>query len=645
MNEKSIEMLIPLAITIGFSSYIFLLNLSSYFIDIRVNFYLLLAVLAATAGVLSVVNKNKEAPKWEMTKKWRMILLGTTFLIIAVAGVIALRSESSDQMFYDHLPLAATISEGNFPVRAVFAPEFPSQYHYGYNLFLAAIARVTGLPVWLGHDLQNGILIGAIFLLGFLLIRNFCRSNFKAFLGALVMLFGGNLNFLYGIDGLSSLYRKFILAQPIDAPFRFVSDMIFGKEIHGSIITIYFEVPWVLLGFALSLTIMHLYFRAAHEQNHWLKISLLCAVLFAVLALVAELFFSVFAAVFIAFPAIYALLKKDLKLGRIYFKISLLILFLGILFAFLQGGIVSQTARQVFFGHASPISHNFSISPEYLFKGLALINVTNENVAVPIFGQDFIFGWGWLIFFIIPAAAYLIARHPQVGSFLVLLIIVSFAIPLIVNAGISQGDFVDINYLSALFWNLIFGFVLAVLILHFRSYWKKILLGLFVLVVIFQGMIYLLLFSVFPDLQFGRPFLGRQMPALNAVEKEAFNWIQKETEIPDIFFTFGEINAGTYHNSSFIIRTGRFAPDFLYWYNIQKNMESRYDAFAPQVSVYKNILENCETESLKSLGYHYLYVNKYWPRDLEQKCLANSRLELKFDNSEANEFARIYKIN
>src|SRR3989344_1702990 len=221
LNEKRIEALIPLAAILGPGVYLFLLNLSSYFIPIQVNFYLIAVVLALLSYFLSHFNKKNGKTEWGIDKKWRGILFATSFLIMFIIGAIVIRYVSLCEMGpVHHLALVATIAEGNFPVKAIFAPDFPSPNHYGFNLFTAAISEITNLPAWFSYDFLHFILIGVIFLLGFLLIKDFCHDNFKAYFASLIMIFGGTLDFFYAIKGFSPLYQKYILNLPVEAPFK-----------------------------------------------------------------------------------------------------------------------------------------------------------------------------------------------------------------------------------------------------------------------------------------------------------------------------------------------------------------------------------------------------------------------------------------
>ena len=643
LSENRIEALIPLAAVVGFGIYLSFLNLFSYLIDIKINFYLLCIVFVFLTYFLFRFNKNKGRAVWGISDKWKKILFGTAALIMVITGIIGIRSISGDETTLWHLPFASTIAEGNFPVKAVFSPNSPSQYHYGNLLFLAAISKITHLPVWFSYDLHNSILIGVIFLLGFLLIKDFCKDNFKAYISSLIMLLGGSLNFLYGIGGLSSLYRKYILHLPDAAPFKFLSNMIFGKEIRGILVINHSQIAWIMLGFALTIAVIYLYFRAINDEKNWLKISLLTAIMYSFLALSAEVFFGAIFIVFLIYPLIFAILKKNWQKGKFYLKTSFLILFLGLAIASLQGGIVTQTIKQTFFGESFPTDYQFSITPEYLLKGL-IIDTDSDGAFISIFSLPFFLGWGWLLIFIIPVATYLLKKYFQLGLFLILLIFISFFLPSVLIAGAWHGDFARINYLASFFWNLIFGLFLGWLFLFFKKKWQRLLIIILILGVTFQGFFYFGTYSIFPSLKRGRPFLQEPLKP-NPAELEVFDWVKKHTTIKDNFLTFEEESKADSHNSKFTIYTGRFAPGFLYGIDIQHpNYFHDLETFIPEIVWYRKILKECGSADLKNLNYRYLYVNENWPEGLAEKCLANNDLELKFEIQEGNKFARIYKV-
>lgn len=627
LNEKRIEALIPLAITLGFSVYLFLLNLFSYFISIKINFYLLIFLLASGAFFFYRSNQGKEKAEWGVNKKWRKILFSTCFLFVILTGIIGVRSLGNEDL--NHLPLSATIAQGNFPVKDITSPNFPSQYHYGYNLFSAAISGFTGMPIWFSQDIQLSILAGVIFLLGFLLTQYFCKDNFKAYIASLVMVLGGNLNFLYGVN---------VFLSPLpDAPFKFLSDMIFGFVVfRSSPLITYSQAAWPILGFTLLLAIIYLYFRALDDHQHWLKIAFIGALVFSFLALSAELFFGALAITLLIYPLIFWFFKKDREKGRLYLKISLFMLFLAGFLAIFQGGIVTQSVKQMFLGGPLPLEFHTSITPEYFLRGMMYMGEAGPYSWIPFFSPLFFLEWGWLIILIIPAFIYLLQRYSSLGLFLAPLVFVSFLIPLIVNMGFWQGEIINLHYLTTFMGNLVVGLFLGSLILFLKAKWQKLCLIILLFLLVLQGLIYLAVFPVFPDLKKNQPFLGE--PTQNAAEAAAMEWIKSNTDIRNYFLTFG-----AYLNSRFIIISGRMAPTFYHQAEDQLS-GALSDAFMPEAMQYGEILQECKASALLSLNYRYLYVNENWPQGLEEKCLTENDLELNLSLREGQNFVRIYLI-
>ena len=646
LKEKRIEALIPLATILGYSIYLSSLNALSYFIDIRINFYLLCVIFIFLSWLLSRVNSKRGKTEWGIGKSWRIILFGTALLIMVGVGIVGMRFISGDEMG-GYLPLAVTVAQGNFPVKEVLAPDSLSQYHYGYILFIAAVSRITDLPVWFGYDLQNVISIGFLFLLGFLLIKDLCKNNFRAYIGSLIMILGGNLNFLYGLKGPAILYQKYILHLPVEAPFKFLDNLMSGRFML-SVLVIHLSIfAWVMLGFALTAAVIYLYFRAINDEKNWFKISFLAGIIFSFLALSAETFFGVLCIVLLSYPLIFAIFKKDWEKGKFFFKISFVILFLGIIIASFQGGTLTQTIKQTFFGYTLPMDYSFSITPEYLLKGLIL---NNENTFIPIFSSPVFLAWGWLVIFIIPAALYVLKKYFSLGLFLILLVFVSYFFPLVVTAGNSQGDFIRLHYLASLSWNLIFGLFLGWLLLSppfFKKWggWQRSLIIILILGATFQGLFYFIVFPFFPELKRDQPLLEEPVKP-NPVELELFDWIKENTTIKDRFFA-GGLADRSISNSRLTLYTGRFAPTFFYGMSESLPYINRgIDKRIPETVWYEKVLKECDPAAIKTLNYRYLYVNRYWPEGLEEKCLNQTGLdlELKFSEADSNEVAKIYLI-
>ena len=91
--------------------------------------------------------------------------------------------------------------------------------------------------------------------------------------------------------------------------------------------------------------------------------------------------------------------------------------------------------------------------------------------------------------------------------------------------------------------------------------------------------------------------------------------------------------------------TGRLAPNF-YTFFCDRGGNRRQGGVisTPEMVKFQKIFKECDPSAIKTLNYRYLYINESWPQGLEEKCLANNDLELKFKAKEWEKFIRIYQV-
>ncbi len=145
LDEDRLLLLIPAGMIFGPTTFTFLLNLLGRGTGVRPGAILVLSGMAAW---------TLARHRWGPRRTWRwgagraltiLFLLGGALLSTALA-VGGFTTRVPDPEF--HLPVAATIANGNLPVRDPFAPERPVEYHYGSNLCAGALAAWSGLPAW-----------------------------------------------------------------------------------------------------------------------------------------------------------------------------------------------------------------------------------------------------------------------------------------------------------------------------------------------------------------------------------------------------------------------------------------------------------------------------------------------------------------
>ncbi len=644
LDEHRIEALIPLSVVIGAASYIFLLNLTSYFINIEVNFYLTALFLFFIGLLIYLKTENKKIPlAWGLNKKETFIIFGTVLLIMFLNGFLSLRSVEIDELAGHHLPLARTIAEGNFPVRGLNLPQEPVVYHYGYNLLLAAFFKISGLSVWFGQDFNVFLFSGATFLLIFAIAKFFISHNLKAYFVALIAYFGGGFKFIHLFEGISPLYKKIILGQEVSHPFKFLSLVWESPPLSLGPLVKYMQFLWGPLGWALVFCLIYVIFKFINNPKNKTQLSLLIIVLLSSLALLIENSFLVIAAALFFYPFIEYLFKKNKEEFKQKFYYIFWILVISGLIVLFAGGSISGIF-QLFFQEklplGKPIEYTFFDSPFSFYRG-------GDYPAVPFYGEAFVFNWGFLYFLIVPAIIYLLRKHFDKGLFLTIISFFSFIPPFLMNFNNPWQDTVARFYfLVNPLWGIIVGLFLFFLFNYFKD--RKILkylLGFLIVLILLDGLAF----------QFTRPFYMSRAPgvekegfigrpfSVSSLESGAYKWVDKNTNFNDYFLFFKDESQPIVgvQNYKFILGAGRLAPI----YSECNNIEQCPDPDHPAFSLYQKLIADCDSQILEKLEYNYLFVDNNWPKGLEEKCLAKNNLELKFNKSENSQFINIYSVN
>jgi len=492
---------------------------------------------------------------------------------------------------------------------------------------------------------QVAILVGVLFLLGFILIKRFIKDNKKALIGSLLMLYAGSLVFLRGIKGIPILYEKYVLGHEIFAPFRFVFEMVealFSEPVVERVI----HFPTNALSFVLIIGIIYLYLDSSAKNDK--KIIVLIGFLLALLALFAETFFVVFCVLLIIYPFVFGLIKKDWLSAKRFLVSSLLILIIALPIAFVQGGVLTHYLGRD--GHGLILHQVYGYTDaELLGKGFEinktpwiLMTRLGKDDKLPIYSLKFLLQWGLLLFLVIIATIYFWKKHSKHILFLTLSFFVFFLIPFFIIFPLALCSTERFFYPANLFGGLIVGLFLADIYFRKKKPIKRRLKNIIIFVItilVLQAAIFQLIFLTigYPPAKWNNAnefFMGK-----DSFETGAYQWVKENTEISDYFLILKpNDDYGLGPNLKFILNTGRIAPIYTY----RSFKDEPIDI--PESYAFKQLKENCDKELIEYLNYKYLYVNENWLAGLEEKCLENNNLELKFEAEEGKRFTRIYKV-
>jgi len=644
-KKNHIEILVALSGLMGLGLYVFLINAIGYFIAIKITFYLVLLIFIIVGSILYFINRLGKI-KWGINKKWRKILLITVLLLTITTFVVDNRVPlADDQTALASVPIAATIAEGNFPPMAIWMPQYPLRYHYGSHLFVAAIHKTTDIPLYMSYDVQSSILMGILFLLGFILIKKITKNNKKSLIGSFLIPCIGSLYFLKGIKGIFILYDKYILHQDIFAPFKFILEMVTPLLSRPPYIWMII-FPANALGFVLIIGIIYLYFSSVKENNN--KIILLNSLLLVTLALFAETFFAIFCFLIIIYPFVFGLIKKNWLRAKNFLITSLLMLMIAVPIAFIQGGVLTHYLGRD--GHDLILHQTYGYTDiELLNRGFEinkepwiLMTRLGENNRLPIYSPKFLLEWGLLLILIIIAVIHFWKRKSKYIIFLELSFFTFFLIPFFIIFPLELCSTERFFYIANLLGGIIIGLFLFDLYFKKRNLEHKLLkkiIFFIVAVLIAQWMVFQLIFLTigYPPAKWNNT--DKFFVEKNSFEAESYQWVRENTRINDYFLIFDFNNDYIETpNVKFILNTGRIAPVYTY-ISIEDDPIDIPESYA-----FKQLQENCDEKLIKYLNYKYFYINENWPEELKDKCLINNNLELEFEVIKGDRFIKIYRI-
>lgn len=633
-----------LGLTLGIIGYNFFANLASYLIKPPLSFWLVFLLFLISGLILFKYQKRKssqseEREKFLFSSKQIKIVLLIALTIALIQGLIALRTLERDDSQPWHIPSASLMAHGNFPPQDPTGPLAPLAYHYAVDLFSAILYSTTGLPYWLGYDLQTALFSFLIFLLAFILIWQFWPNFWQALVGAFGLLYAGGLNYLSVFPFVRVLYQKFIQGIPIDHPFKLLSAIPSGKLTNPLVDRIFNHSP--AFGFTVILVILLIFLLFLRRKISWPRFALIGGLIFGFLALCQEIYFvvifTVLVGIFLADLAKkiqqrFSLKKLTKPFGGDFLVGLLFFLLIAAMIAYWQGGVLSHLER------FTPL---LSIKSE-TSQGELTHNIVSSPEAKFAFGKIIInFGLPLLLF--LPAIFFLKKRVPKEFFLLLFFVpLISFLVPFIIYY-LYPRELLHFFYLASAFFALVVSLYLVKFYFELKPKKDRLwLIKLVFILMVLNGLVFQLIHLILPLGSISQEpqvlFAAYPQEPMSSLEKRAELWISKNTNINDWFFVADlEEKPYTSINQRFVVLFGRFAP--AYHYTINRPVP------AVEAQNYKNLIQTCLPEDLRILQYKYIYIDNSWPKDLEEKCLANNNLALIFQDRDGAEFVRIYQIN
>lgn len=194
---------------------------------------ILSALLVLASGLAAAGKSLLQKDTWADWKEWSPPVGA---LLLAVLFTMAQRGVS---IFDDylHLPLVSSMAAGDIPPHFYLKPDEWFAYHYGLQVWAATLVRTGGFTPWSAWDISKGAAIALTLVNAWLWIRHRTSSRTAAWLGAILIVFGGGARWLL-----------LLLPAPVLAWIEPAVTMInTGASTSSSLIQA-LEGPWIMEG-------------------------------------------------------------------------------------------------------------------------------------------------------------------------------------------------------------------------------------------------------------------------------------------------------------------------------------------------------------------------------------------------------------
>lgn len=309
LGIKDLLFLMPTSITLGISSYIFLMHLISFLVGPSNACLISLITLVALTLLAGFIKKCDLSIELNLSKWSLATLIGTSVIISILSFFSIFREGNFDHGFHTNLTL--NIFKNNFyPPLDLYRPQYLLHYHYAGDLLAGSIYKLFNVDVQRSFVIISALLSSVIFL-SFTAIAWIVTKRFwVSFLAGFCTYFSG------GLLWLDALIKYFTDSVPNNAVIEktfvqtFLQIGVFGSILNPPSIATF--ISTFNLGYStLTLAIILTYFLLKTENKKskvlfhiFLNINLL------VLFMSAEWLFLTYVAGALPY-AIYCLIKKD----------------------------------------------------------------------------------------------------------------------------------------------------------------------------------------------------------------------------------------------------------------------------------------------------------------------------------------------
>jgi len=343
----------------GFVLFITLSNLLANILPLTIAFWSASGIIFIAGLALGLRSRTRPLVDPGDLRAWPVVAvaLGTSWIFTLILRGLAIFDD------YYHLPLVSSMAAGDIPPHFQLDPAQHLAYHHALQVFAASLVRLGGLLPWSAWDVSRALALGLSLVLGWLWVRRITRSAAAASIGTILFIFGGGARWLLlfvspdllaqagagmqmddtarraGADLAEAMIHRWPMVGDGPVPFPFA----YGNGIYRS-----WNMALSASG-ALPVIIVFLLLLFWGRRRMSPAGAVCLGLLLAGLAFSAEYLFALIIAGAAVALVVYLIAgrARSIRLDKTYLRQSLAILGIGVGLALVQGGFITEVARDL----------------------------------------------------------------------------------------------------------------------------------------------------------------------------------------------------------------------------------------------------------------------------------------------------------
>ncbi|PLX27405.1 hypothetical protein C0583_03780 [Candidatus Parcubacteria bacterium] len=610
LKQNEIFLLLPFSFGLGIIFYTFFVNVISYFIDVRISFWLVLFIMLVLAIFLRF--KKRSYLILGIDKKTFLNIAVFSFLFGSVFALIILNNYAYDEEW--HVGIIATISNGNFPVMSTYIPDIFMRYHYAFDLFAASLKSILSISVVLSSDLAMILIFLQIFWSIFVVVKKITNNTLAAWLSSWLLFFASGFRYLTALEQIEWSKGKYLwdyVGQFLTAFFSVkpMSPGLFHSFSVDSLGVLMYHRPTLFATLVMIFVFWLIYLE--HKRGKFLY-QIILALLLAFLALSAETWFVLVAFSWGLWKTLILFNSKNKK-SLVYTIVSVtLITSFVVIF---QGGVISDILLHGDEGTTDESMGTFVVRkvPGLISYGI-IYPFTEFKSWVVLFLE-----WGVVLMLFPFVIRHAIKKKDVLLYYFLTIVFVALSIGFWLDYPVASRDLVRVNHLAFFIMSILAGMYLPYLLKE-----RKKILAFVIIIISISPLMYNL----------------RIIPAKLQAKNIQISYPDRENE----YLVSKEIKKYLIEEGAVLTATPYMIIPYwerqVYWGNPEVDV-----VFNREVdNNFKKLIEEKDLNYIRSRGVKYIYVNKKFKELVGNYFIENNKDSLEEVYNKDNEYV-VYKID